>query len=343
MIRQWEDIPTDNGAVFDMYRPTGVEENYVVAVVYTEEYEEIERDIAIYLAEKGFIVVASYDIKSTVKFIKQNSVEYAIDDSNPHWLASLVETNGLEYFWQQILLESPASGLWSDKENLPKVFKKCYEFIQDHIDEHMQPPPKRGLALHLVGDSTVANKENILLEECGWGQAFRGISDIKLINHGFNGRSTKTFVELGHWDYVLKTLQAGDYCIIQFGHNDRSAHKPERYVAPDKFKINIKKMIDDVLNKKAVPILATPVCFRQWENGKFVSTHGEYSKIIRDIAKEKNLQLLELEYATNKMVEELGEEKSKAYFLEDNVHFSKLGAKAVAEIVKAILEVKSES
>ena len=84
-------------------------------------------------------------------------------------------------------------------------------------------------------------------------------------------------------------------CFIQFGHNDESKSKGERYSPPEQFKSNLRKFVIDTRTKQAVPVLITPVMRRRFdENGKFYDTHGEYPDLVREIASEMNVELLDL-------------------------------------------------
>ena len=77
--------------------------------------------------------------------------------------------------------------------------------------------------IFLIGDSTMANKAPIDAPETGWGMVFPEyfFDGVKIQNHAVNGRSTKSFRTLGHWKAVIDQLKAGDYVMIQFGHNDQ--------------------------------------------------------------------------------------------------------------------------
>jgi len=86
-------------------------------------------------------------------------------------------------------------------------------------------PPK----VHLVGDSTMANKPTDPPNpEHGWGQLFPRyfIDPSMVINYAMNGRSTKSFRDEGLWGKVLTAIKPGDFVIIQFGHNDEKKENP---------------------------------------------------------------------------------------------------------------------
>ncbi len=79
--------------------------------------------------------------------------------------------------------------------------------------------------LYIIGDSTVRNNNR---PQCGWGEMineFLDTTQISISNQAMAGRSTRTFIKEKRWDKVLSTLKAGDFVIMQFGHNEGS--KPD--------------------------------------------------------------------------------------------------------------------
>src|SRR5512133_1128275 len=85
--------------------------------------------------------------------------------------------------------------------------------------------------IYLVGDSTMADKPLEDNPERGWGQLLPEFFNDKVVieNHAMNGRSTRSFIYEGRWDSVMNKVRRGDYVVIQFGHNDGSIQKTERY------------------------------------------------------------------------------------------------------------------
>src|SRR5690606_7710385 len=102
------------------------------------------------------------------------------------------------------------------------------------------------MTIHMIGDSTMANKERKAYPETGWGTPFSFFFDstVTVVNHAKNGRSTKSFREEGLWQPVLERLKEGDYVLIQFGHNDEVKSKVGRYTTPDEFKANLSLYIE---------------------------------------------------------------------------------------------------
>lgn len=207
--------------------------------------------------------------------------------------------------------------------------------------------------LHLAGDSTMATKERQTPNpEYGWGEILpRYFADpAMVVNHAANGRSTKSFRELGHWDKLHAALQPGDWVILQFGHNDGKKDDPARYTAPrGDYERNLRRFIAEIRAASAHPILATSVARRAWdrETGHIRDTHGDYLVVTREVAASEDVPLLELFELTRTLEEAHGIEGSKRLHLwiepglyarkaegwRDNTHYSAYGADRVAALV----------
>lgn len=201
--------------------------------------------------------------------------------------------------------------------------------------------------IHLAGDSTMANYK-LENPQRGWGMALGAFfADPAMVhNHAISGRSTKTFVRDGHWGRLLAELQAGDFVIIQFGHNDEKVNLPKTGTdVATEFPDNLRRFVREVRAKQAVPLLATPVARRKFDrDGKLVPTHGAYPDAIRAVARELDVPLLDLERDTSAWLREEGVEASKKFFVgvtpvgkpptapaaPDNTHFLEPGAQRVA-------------
>jgi lysophospholipase L1-like esterase len=216
-------------------------------------------------------------------------------------------------------------------------------------------PPKKKITVWLIGDSTMSIKETKAYPETGWGMPFVYFWDstVRVDNRAVNGRSTRTFMEENRWVPVVNTMQEGDYVFIQFGHNDEVPTK-KSYVPGADFKTNLVKYINDTRSKKANPILLTPVARRKFDStGHIQETHAVYAQIVRDVAKEQNVPLIDLDEKSKTLFQQLGPEVSKYLFnyvnpgehpnypegKQDDTHFSELGARKIAELV--LTEIKN--
>jgi len=215
---------------------------------------------------------------------------------------------------------------------------------------------KKKINVWLIGDSTMSVKEKKAYPETGWGMPFVNFWDstVTILNKAKNGRSTQSFMDEGIWKEVTDDLQEDDYVFIQFGHNDEVPTK-KTYTTPDQFRGNLVKYIAETKAKKGIPVLLTPVARRKFDStGTIQETHAAYSAIVREVAKEQNVILIDLDKLSMKYYQQLGSETSKLLFnhlspgehpnypegKQDDTHFSELGARKIAEIVLA--EIKSQ-
>ena len=172
-------------------------------------------------------------------------------------------------------------------------------------------PTGRHIKVWLVGDSTMANKETKAYPETGWGMPFTWFFDstVTVDNRAKNGRSTKTFITEHLWQPVADNLQEGDYVFIQFGHNDEVPTKAS-YATEDEFRNNLIRFIQDTRAKKANPVLLTPVARRKFDSlGNVVGTHDVYSAIVRAVATEHHVPLIDLDKKGQDLYRQWGVEK----------------------------------
>lgn len=209
---------------------------------------------------------------------------------------------------------------------------------------------KKSITVYLIGDSTMSIKDPKAYPETGWGMPFVFFFDesVKVDNRAMNGRSTRTFISENRWQPVAENLKEGDYVFMQFGHNDESVEKKERYTTPEQYKTNIELFIKQTRDKKATPVLLTPVGRRRFDKeGNVIESHEVYSKIVREIAGEQKVAFIDLDKKSQELYQHFGDEDSKLLFLQlkpgehpnypegrdDNTHFNELGARLIAQIV----------
>ena len=206
--------------------------------------------------------------------------------------------------------------------------------------------------IHLMGDSTMAEKDlSDGKPERGWGMMFPNFVDdgVKVVNYAQNGRSTKSFIDLGLWDKVHGNLHEGDWVFIQFGHNDSKEDDPARYAAPwGAYQDNLRRFVREAREKGATPVLLTPVARRWFKDGRLDrNCHGDYPAAMTQVAREEGVILLDITTPTLDWIEGLGDEASRPYFMHlqpgryacapqgktDHTHTVAAGARKVAEIV----------
>lgn len=216
---------------------------------------------------------------------------------------------------------------------------------------------KPTVTIFMIGDSTMANKDLTGGNpERGWGMVlpryFTG--EVRIDNHAMNGRSSKSFIDEGRWDKVIRRVKRGDYVFIQFGHNDEKP-KPDRHTDPGStFDDNLRRFVNETRAKGGIPVLFNSIVRRNFDaSGTLVDTHGAYRESPRNVARELAVPFVDMNRITHELVQGLGPEESKKLFMwvepntvpampkgkEDNTHLNPYGAKVIAGLaVDALAE-----
>lgn len=237
------------------------------------------------------------------------------------------------------------------------------------------PPPEVGPlnpalpTVFLAGDSTAAKSNGNPLQ--GWGVPFADyldLSKVNFVNCAVGGRSTRTFISGGRWEKLLAQVKAGDFVLIQFGHNDGSPVNEEASVprdrrrsrgtlpgiGPEKVEIvnsvtdqpetvqtfgwYLRKMIADVKAKEATPILLSPTIRNVWKDGRVDRGTGRHRDWTRLMALETGVAFVDLSRLTANAYQTMGPEAVRAHFGNDHTHTNVLGAEANAASVIAGLK-----
>jgi lysophospholipase L1-like esterase len=159
----------------------------------------------------------------------------------------------------------------------------------------------------LVGDSTV-NAEG------GWGKGFCALMtpNVTCINDALNGRSSKSFIDVGAWAKAL--AGKGDYYLIQFGHNDMKGKGLERETDPETtFAANIRRYIRDARAIGAVPVVVTSLSRRNYKDGVLVQDLKDYSAAARRVGMEENVTVVDLNAMSTKLLEGMTQEQADQF------------------------------
>lgn len=208
-----------------------------------------------------------------------------------------------------------------------------------------EPVAKRLALMEIVGDSTVCNYP-LKSPRRGWGmfiQHYFNGNQLQVIDLALSGRSTKTFIQQGHWAAALK--EKPDYVLIQFGHND--SHSPDRPEATDArttYRQYLRQYIDQSRAIGARPVLVTPMCRRNFKpDGQVVNALLPYANAMKIVAREKHVPLVDLNTASVNLFNRLGPKASEALACNhtDHTHFNAKGAQEMARLVmKQLPEVE---
>lgn len=225
--------------------------------------------------------------------------------------------------------------------------------------------PMQAKKVHTIGDSTMATYDETS-DKRGWGQMLNQFftSELQVNNRAKSGASSKSFYnEAPYWATVKTQIAAGDYVFIQFAHNDEKnngvdgdevqAANPDSVVADTRgtapfttYKEYLRKYVDETRALDATPVLVTPIVRRYFSGGKItqkgrhnLSAEGkhdlDYVQAMKEVAQEKDVQLIDHTELTAQMVEAYGDADSKEqlYCAGDNTHTSATGAMLFARLV----------
>ncbi|MCH5286903.1 MAG: rhamnogalacturonan acetylesterase [Christensenellaceae bacterium] len=208
------------------------------------------------------------------------------------------------------------------------------------------------MTLYLCGDSTAAAYAPERAPICGWGQVLGElIPGVTVVNAAMPGRSTKSFLSEGRLKAIEREIRPGDLMLIQFGHNDGS-DLVWRHTDPyTSYFNNLSIFVDTARLCGAVLVLLTPICRRNFVDGRLTPTHGDYPDAVRLLAAQRSVPLIDMCALSHAHVSSLGEEASRALFMHvepgvypdypdgctDNTHTRRAGAEAWARMVAAEL------
>ncbi len=209
--------------------------------------------------------------------------------------------------------------------------------------------------IFLAGNSTVVDQENE--PWASWGQMFPRFlkPEIVVANYAESGETLKAFRRENRLEKVLSLMKPGDYLFVEFAHNDQ---KPGgNHVDPfTSYQDELRYFIKSAREKGALTVLVTSTNRRKFDKkGKIENTLEEYPEAMRQLAKQENVPLIDLNRMSKDFFESLGPLNSKKAFvhypantfpgqdkpLADNTHFNTYGAYELAKcVVHGIIEQK---
>lgn len=199
----------------------------------------------------------------------------------------------------------------------------------------------------IIGDSTVANGNESIV---GWGRelwAFMDTSRIEVLNKARGGRSSRTYLYEGLWDEVKQQMNAGDFLLIQFGHNDGGNIDKAKYrgslpgMGNETQLVMRNDSVQDTVHtygyymqtyikeatEKGVSVTVLSMIPRnRWEDGKVERVDDSYGGWAKQSAENNGAFFIDLNNTIAEKYEALGPQKVKAFFPGDHTHTNADGA-----------------
>lgn len=171
-----------------------------------------------------------------------------------------------------------------------------------------------------AGDSTVQYNDITTYPQTGIGQVFHLFlkPGVKIENHAKNGRSTRDFIDESRLAAIYDRITEGDFLFIQFAHNDEKKENPARYTEPfSDYMTNLEKFVNAARNKKAYPVLITPVERRCFVDEKTLGpgNHGDYVTAMKRTAENLDVPLVDLYGMSRAEMERVGEQATKDWYM----------------------------
>jgi lysophospholipase L1-like esterase len=183
--------------------------------------------------------------------------------------------------------------------------------------------------IFVAGDSTVGDPRrgpggNWPTQIC---QFFK--PEVAVCNSAEGGETSKSFVTGLRMDKVLSQMKAGDFFLIQFGHNDSKAQWPQSYTEPaTSFKAYLRVFIAETRRRGATLVLVTPM-----ERRANADSVGPWARAMREIAEEEKVPLVDQWAMSKELWTALGPNVNQAF--SDQTHLSGYGGYLLSKLIVA--------
>ena len=220
--------------------------------------------------------------------------------------------------------------------------------------------------VYLVGDSTVRTLRD---GHAGWGDSLTPWlpreNAPSVENRARGGASSRSFIESGDWERIRTALRPGDVVLIQFGHNDQGSPKDgkaslngtgdstvtikgknsKKDTVVHTYGWYLNRYIDETLERKAIPVVITPVPRNVWRDGKLNTGSQVHVDWARAVATSRHVPLLDLNQLVRTHYQQSGSALvSKRYFRKgDETHTTLEGAAVTARIAANALRANPDA
>lgn len=201
----------------------------------------------------------------------------------------------------------------------------------------------------LAGDSTVTEQPrkpgfDAKTTYCGWGQMLPLFlrPEISVLNFADSGLTVETFRNNGFYERLCAVLTAGDFVLIQFGHNDQKLpHLREN----DGYARELVRYLEELRALGGVPVLVTSVARNSWrgDNGEYNDLLAPYAQAMCEVGARMQAPVLDLHAATVAWIKQLGLQEAKRYFHPgDYTHPNDFGGFAWANMLAQCIAQSTE-
>jgi lysophospholipase L1-like esterase len=179
-----------------------------------------------------------------------------------------------------------------------------------------------------------------------WGQMLPRffLPGVVVANHAESGEASNSFISEQRFAKIMSIIKPGDFFFVQFAHNDQK-NGPN---FPAQYRIIMTDFVTQVRAKGAVPVIVTSMNRDSFDaDGHITDTLGGYPQASREIAKDTNTALIDLNAMSKVLFEAMGPEGANHAFMKfkagsypgvdrdiaDTTHFNNFGAYELARCV----------
>jgi lysophospholipase L1-like esterase len=229
------------------------------------------------------------------------------------------------------------SEVWAWDDRLSLEFNGSHPAITA-----MDIDPVNVPTIFLLGDSTVCDQPSEPYNS--WGQMLTRFlkPEVAVSNGAESGDSIAPALGARRFDKFWSQMKKGDYLFIQFGHNDM---KSTAEGAIETYRNNMRRAVDETRAHGGIPVLVTSVSRRTFdsEGKKITDSFKGYTQVVREVAKEKDAALIDLQASSATFYEALGPDVSHQAFatMSEGTHHNNYGSYEIAKcIVMGIKQAK---
>lgn len=181
--------------------------------------------------------------------------------------------------------------------------------------------------IFILGDSTVCDQPVEPWDS--WGQMLPRFfkPEVVVANNAESGETLRSSLHARRLDKVLSVMKPGDYLFIQYGHNDMKEKGPG-VGAFTTYKADLKHFVDAARAHGGIPVLVTSM---ERKAGVKKPTLGDYPAAVRQLAKEENVPLIDLNEMSVMFYKALGPNLGKAFV--DGTHHDNYGSYELAKCI----------
>ncbi|MFC1603819.1 rhamnogalacturonan acetylesterase [Planctomycetota bacterium] len=299
-----------------------------------------------------------YELLGPIRVRELHPVDHTHTSPDGAFLNAAIVVSGLK------AIDSPVVAMLSDlgKSVTPYgpnvMVKQVKQWMTSIWMPDVQPKsdPNRP-TLYAIGDSTVrtGSRGDGANGQWGWGAPIADFfhrTRLNVENHAMGGISSRTFRTLGLWQRVLDKVKAGDYVIMQFGHNDNGPLNDSRrargtikgngneseeidnmltgkHEVVHSYGWYIRQYIKDTKAKGATLIVCSLIPRNRWTDGKINRSVDGYGQWAAQAAQAEGVPFIDLNQLICDHYDEVGQERVTALYFDgsETTHTNGIGAR----------------